>query len=220
METLERTFAPLERYHVDVFGFCEEARKDAAYCRSRLGSSQPPKSKNTISDDDIPRAEPGMTREAQRTAVALTSTDARVAREDNSDGPRTIAGRRHIGRSDSSRKPTGFFKQKFSRGATAPVSTPTAQKATNEAPSSRPRRRLSKAKRAPSTHKRRGSLHQKSQHDTQAAAMRGAGERDGVDRKGVGEDRGKERPPSRSSEITYNEGRVMFGRRNSAGSID
>ncbi|KAL8962705.1 MAG: hypothetical protein Q9183_005115 [Haloplaca sp. 2 TL-2023] len=214
METLERTFAPLERYHIDIFGFCEDAREDAAYCRSKLGDSRPPK--KSPSDTDTPSAEPETVREAQG-AVGAAPT---AAREDGFDGPLTTAGRRRVAHSNSSRRPTGFFGQRFSRGGT---SASTTEKSIMGATESRPRRRLSKARRVPSAHKRTDaySLHHRAQFDDEVAMSR-AREGEGVRIEGNEEDgrKGKGRASSpASSEITYNEGRVMFGRRNSDASV-
>ncbi|KAI4124233.1 MAG: hypothetical protein LQ338_004912 [Usnochroma carphineum] len=41
MEALERKFAPLERYHVDVVGLCEDTREEIAFLREKLGMTDP-----------------------------------------------------------------------------------------------------------------------------------------------------------------------------------
>ncbi|KAL8718422.1 MAG: hypothetical protein Q9181_008203, partial [Wetmoreana brouardii] len=105
MKALERKFAPLEKYHIDIFGICEDAREDAAYCRKKLGKTADPTSTSSTTS----QTQGGERATRAGNADPESSTKNRMSMKEgrgmkdrtgtgNEDAsePRTIAGRRQV----------------------------------------------------------------------------------------------------------------------------
>lgn len=218
MESLERKFAPLESYHIDIFGMCEDAREDIAYCRKKLEKAdRQPAQIQSKTGGPVTEDAKTIPENSSQGPIPMPAATA----GDEASQPRTIAGRHQVALERGPSKLPNFFRRTFSRRSKTMESTkpqdhhvpPTTSNA--ETTARKPRRRLSKVNRKPES---RPPV----TYEARDAAMTGHSHRgcdDGmkityVPQQPVGGIEQRDfgaRPPSpagsRSSEITYNYGR-------------
>ncbi|KAL8700363.1 MAG: hypothetical protein Q9201_005488 [Fulgogasparrea decipioides] len=156
MEALERKFAPLEKYHIDIFGICEDAREDAVYCRKKLGKTADPTSTSTqtLGGERATRAGNADPESSTKDQMAIqeeraieTEIGMNKGNED-APAPRTIAGRRQVALERERRHSEwrsmipGLFSRRHKNSTPLSTSTKT----------SKPRRRLSKVNKTAVVH--------------------------------------------------------------------
>ncbi|KAL8724430.1 MAG: hypothetical protein Q9181_006825 [Wetmoreana brouardii] len=157
MEALELKFTPLEKYHIDIFGICEDAREDAAYCRKKLGKTADPTSTSSTTNQTQGGERATRAGNADPESSTKNRTPMQEGRgikdrtgtgnEDASE-PRTIAGPRQVAleRGWRASEWPSMIPRLFSRRHKNTTLLDTSTK------TSKPRRRLSKTNKTAAVH--------------------------------------------------------------------
>ncbi|KAL8703818.1 MAG: hypothetical protein Q9225_008107, partial [Loekoesia sp. 1 TL-2023] len=170
MEALERKFAPLEKYHIDVVGLCEDTRGEIAFLRKKLGRTDP------AADGRLPIRPKEKEKGGGEHKLEAAGVDVRDHVPSRDIDPKTVRVQSPAEQNTISEPPHSnpfrirdsffFFHNPFHRPSTSDITptrlhllrrnhnpTPDPQPLQHLPPNPRPpRRRLSKAHRTPHKH--------------------------------------------------------------------